>query len=78
MIKCFCDKCGKEIDRGMVQRVKVIMGFAEASKEWCTECCEELVPKSTERYEYYVANKTIGERFEEVVREIVGEVVEGK
>lgn len=45
MIRCYCDRCGKEIDRTNKIRIpkqKTTYGFETVEKEVCSECEEEF------------------------------------
>ena len=43
MIRCYCDRCGKEIDRTnkiSIPKQKTTYGFETVEKEVCSECEE--------------------------------------
>ena len=45
MIKCYCDRCGKEIDRTNkihIPKQKTKYGFETVEKEVCSACEEEF------------------------------------
>lgn len=77
--KYFCDRCGKETKADDMHRIRLSLDYhkyrdSSTSKEWCKECTEKLMPGSTDNYpNTFAVSATIGEKFEELIREIVRE-----
>ena len=84
VIKKFCDKCDKEMaheNRALPIgfAIKIDINDHILKKEYCRECTAKLLPgcviTDTTKLDRTLANKTLGERFEDLLREIVQDEV---
>jgi hypothetical protein len=84
-IKQFCDKCDKEVrydnqemDLGFRLEVRIDNNYT-AKKTYCRECLYELLPGCVALDDrptnYADAARSLGERFEEILREICQEEI---
>jgi hypothetical protein len=83
-----CDKCGKEKKTEDLYLVRFGVGlydatvcFAETKKDYCKDCLDELVPGTFSKAPQPKilldeTRKTVGEQFEEIIREICREEME--
>lgn len=85
---CTCDKCKKETDPAGLWLVSMVVRhpgsggqLLESEKDYCRNCLTELFPgfivsDNSPKIDHNLTRITIGEKFEEIVREICREEIE--